>query len=103
MPSPGGVRRGPARDAEPAGSHLPVGVDDGLAVGIRLLEPVLGQLSADLLQAVLELRSRRHDLHALRLELLDVPFGLLRRDLPTPLLSRSCGFQKSVLLWLAQL
>ena len=56
---------------------FPVRVDDRLAVGARLLEPVGGKLRADLLQAVLERGARRLHLHALGGDLLEVPLGLV--------------------------
>src|SRR6266567_9003156 len=59
-------------------SHLLIGIHDRLPVGAGLLEPVGGELLADLLEAGGKGIARRQHLHALGLELVEVPiaFGL---------------------------
>src|SRR5438552_12197124 len=49
-------------------SELAVGVDDGLAVGAGLVEPLLQHHVADLLQVGGKLRRRRDDVHAVLLQ-----------------------------------
>src|SRR5205085_12080879 len=63
-------------------SHLFIRVHHRLAVGAGLLEPIGGELLADLLEAGGERGGGRLHLHALGLELLEIPVRLLLPDLP---------------------
>src|SRR5690606_30511866 len=76
--------------------ELAVGVEDGLAVRAGLLDPLGGHLLADLEQLGLQRLGRRLDRHLVGLELVDVPGGLLFRDLPAALLGRGGGLEQRV-------
>src|SRR5438105_9594659 len=77
--APGFAALNPGYDRD---SHLLIRVDHCLAVGARALEPVSGQLLADLLQAGLECVAWRTDVHLVGLELAHVPGGLVLGHFP---------------------
>src|SRR5438132_765634 len=89
------VRRPPASGAWRL--HLLVRVDDRLPVGAGLLHPVADHHVADLLQVGRELRRRGDDVHALRLELVEIPLVLFLRQRPAARLGIGGGLQDGVL------
>src|SRR4029079_9184848 len=67
-----------------------------------LLEPVGRQLVADLLEAGLQLGARRHDLHAVRLELRQVPTALVFPHFPATRFRGRGRLEQSFLCWLVE-
>src|SRR3954462_8553013 len=68
------------------GLHLLVRVDHRLSFGAGALQPVGGELLADLLEALFQCLARLQHLHALLGDLLVVPLGLALPDLPAAIL-----------------
>src|SRR5690349_23062080 len=77
--------------------HLLVRVDDPLPVGAGLLQPVLRELVADLLEAGGERVARGLHLHALGLELVEIPARLVLPGLPAARFRGRGGFQDRLL------
>src|SRR5215208_3790674 len=78
-------------------SHLLVRFDDRLSVGAGLLQPIGGDLLADLLEAGGERGARRLHLHALGLELVEVPLRLVLPHLPAARLGGCGGLEDRLL------
>src|SRR4051794_2707454 len=67
-------------------SHLPIRLHHGLPFGAGALQPIGGELLADLLEARFQRRARLQHLHALLGDLLVIPLGLAVPDLPAAIL-----------------
>src|SRR5438067_2092443 len=68
------------------GSHLLIGIHHGLPFRAGALEPVGGELLADLLETVFQGLARLQHLHAFFGDLLVVPLGLALPNLPAAVL-----------------
>src|SRR5258708_69616 len=80
------------------GSHLLIRVHHRLPFGAGALEPVGGELIADLLEAVFQCLARLQHLHTLLGDLLVIPLGLALPNLPAAILGDLRHLQNRLLV-----